>query len=33
MSTEAAEREMIVSAIVAVARNGVIGHNNQIPWY
>jgi dihydrofolate reductase len=33
MSTEPADREMIVSAIVAVARNGVIGHNNQIPWY
>lgn len=24
---------MIVSAIVATARNLVIGHNNQIPWY
>lgn len=24
---------MIVSAIVAVARNGVIGSHNQIPWY
>jgi dihydrofolate reductase len=24
---------MIISAIVAVAKNGVIGHNNQIPWY
>lgn len=24
---------MTVSAIVAVARNGVIGHNNEIPWY
>ncbi len=24
---------MIVSAIVAVAKNGVIGQNNQIPWY
>lgn len=24
---------MLVSAIAAVARNGVIGYNNQIPWY
>ena len=24
---------MIVSSIVATAKNGVIGHNNQIPWY
>jgi dihydrofolate reductase len=24
---------MLVSAIVAVAKNGVIGQNNQIPWY
>lgn len=24
---------MLVSAIVAVARNNVIGHDNQIPWY
>ncbi|TNE54279.1 MAG: dihydrofolate reductase [Bacteroidetes bacterium] len=24
---------MLISAIVAVARNGVIGKNNQIPWY
>ena len=24
---------MTISAIVAVAQNGVIGHNNQIPWY
>jgi dihydrofolate reductase len=24
---------MLVSAIVAVAKNKVIGHNNQIPWY
>ncbi len=24
---------MIVSAIVAVAQNGVIGKHNQIPWY
>lgn len=24
---------MIISSIVAVARNGVIGHNNDIPWY
>jgi dihydrofolate reductase len=24
---------MLVSAIVAVAQNGVIGKNNQIPWY
>ncbi len=24
---------MLVSAIAAVARNGVIGHNNEIPWY
>lgn len=24
---------MIVSAIVAVAKNGVIGKGNQIPWY
>lgn len=24
---------MIVSAIAAVARNGVIGKDNQIPWY
>lgn len=24
---------MIVSAIVATAKNGVIGHNNEIPWY
>jgi dihydrofolate reductase len=24
---------MIVSAIVATARNGVIGKDNQIPWY
>lgn len=24
---------MIISAIVAVAQNGVIGHNNAIPWY
>lgn len=24
---------MLVSAIVAVARNGVIGKDNQIPWY
>ena len=24
---------MIVSAIVAVAKNGVIGRNNDIPWY
>lgn len=24
---------MIVSAIVAVAKNGVIGKDNQIPWY
>jgi dihydrofolate reductase len=24
---------MIISAIVAVAQNKVIGHNNQIPWY
>lgn len=24
---------MTVSAIVAVAKNGIIGHNNQIPWY
>lgn len=24
---------MIVSAIVAVAKNGVIGNNNAIPWY
>lgn len=24
---------MIVSAIAAVARNGVIGRNNDIPWY
>lgn len=24
---------MIVSAIVAVAKNGIIGHNNRIPWY
>lgn len=25
--------KMIVSAIVATARNGVIGKNNEIPWY
>jgi dihydrofolate reductase len=24
---------MTVSAIVAIARNHAIGHNNQIPWY
>lgn len=24
---------MLVSAIAAVARNGVIGYNNEIPWY
>jgi dihydrofolate reductase len=24
---------LIVSAIVAAAKNRVIGHNNQIPWY
>jgi dihydrofolate reductase len=24
---------MLISAIVAVAKNKVIGHNNQIPWY
>lgn len=24
---------MIVSAIVAVSKNGIIGVNNQIPWY
>lgn len=24
---------MLVSAIVAVSKNGVIGKNNQIPWY
>lgn len=24
---------MIVTAIVAVAENGVIGHNNQLPWH
>lgn len=24
---------MIVSSIVATAKNSVIGHNNQIPWY
>ena len=24
---------MIVSCIVATAKNGVIGHHNQIPWY
>ena len=24
---------MLISAIVAVAQNGVIGHENQIPWY
>ena len=24
---------MIISAIVAVAKNKVIGHDNQIPWY
>lgn len=24
---------MIISAIVAVAENGVIGHKNQIPWH
>lgn len=24
---------MIISSIVAVAKNGVIGHNNDIPWY
>ena len=24
---------MVISAIVAMARNGVIGVNNQIPWY
>ena len=24
---------MIISAIVATARNLVIGHQNQIPWY
>ncbi len=24
---------MIISAIVAVSRNGFIGKNNQIPWY
>lgn len=24
---------MIISAIVAVAKNGVIGKDNQIPWY
>lgn len=24
---------MIISAIVAVSANNVIGHNNQIPWY
>ncbi|MFM8489495.1 MAG: dihydrofolate reductase, partial [Bacteroidota bacterium] len=24
---------MIVSAIVAVAKNGVIGAEGQIPWY
>lgn len=27
------ERGMIVSAIVAVAKNRVIGQNNKIPWY
>jgi dihydrofolate reductase len=24
---------MIISAIVAAAKNGVIGHHNSIPWY
>lgn len=24
---------MIISAIVAVAKNGVIGHENKIPWF
>jgi dihydrofolate reductase len=24
---------MLVSCIVATAKNGVIGHHNQIPWY
>ncbi len=24
---------MLLSAIVAVSQNGVIGHQNQIPWY
>jgi len=24
---------MLISAIVAIAKNGVIGKNNQIPWY
>ena len=26
-------KDMLVSAIVAVAKDNVIGHDNQIPWY
>lgn len=33
MNRENTPREMLVSAIAAVGHNGVIGHNNQIPWY
>lgn len=33
MENEDPEREMLVSAIVAVAKNLVIGKHGQIPWY